>query len=206
MIGQIGYLGQVSLRKGLVAAVVYTLGIALGGATLGFVLGGAGWMVRWVCYLRPDSGAQIVLILTALVAVVGGLRDLGFIRYRLVQPFKQVPRAWFEVFGPNLGGFLSGFAVGLAYTTMIQYSLYYVVFTGVLLLGRPWLGAAILGTYGLANGGLLAVDTLVMGVAPHRSQGLLGEARVVQFGRWGGAALLACGVFLMLQSRLFGLL
>src|SRR5262245_39338436 len=113
MIAQIGHLGKVSLRVGIVSAILYALGAALGAGMVGFALGSLGLGVRWLFHLGPDPAAPGVLLAVALAALLGGLRDLGLIPLRLPQPWRQVPRGWLQVFGPYKTGFFWGFAVGL---------------------------------------------------------------------------------------------
>jgi hypothetical protein len=202
MIGQIGYLGKVSLPVGVTSALLYTLGATLGASLIGLGLGALGLAGRWLLDLGHEANTPGVLLPVACLALVGGLRDLGFLRFRLPQPAKQVPRGWMEVFGPHKTGFLWGFAVGLAFSTMIQYTLYYVVALWILLAGSPLLGAQVLALYGLAQGVLLILDVLAMAADTERSAGLLGWGRTGFFFQFGGAVLLACSVFLAAQSGL----
>jgi hypothetical protein len=202
MIGQIGYLGQVSLRNRVFVAFLYTLGVTLGAALVGAALGSAGLAGRWLLGLGYNAGTPGVLLPMAALALVGALRDLGLLSFRLPQPMRQVPQGWLAVFGPHRTGFLWGFHVGLAYTTLIQYSLYYVVAFWVLLAGDPWLGAAVLAVYGLAQGALLVLDVLVVGTIPRRAYGLLGSERRAHFYSMSGAALLAATLLLIRHSGL----
>lgn len=200
MIGQIGYLGQVSSRVGIVTALLYTAGATIGAALVGLALGAVGAGARWALGLSWGPPGPGLLLLVAGLALVGGLRDLGFLRFRLPQPPKQVPRGWLEVFGPHRTGFLWGLAVGLAYTTMIQYSLYYVLAFWILLMGSPLVGAAALAIYGFAQGALLTADVLAIAVDGRWEAGLLGRGRTGFFFLLSGAALLALAVLLAGQS------
>ena len=200
MIGQIGYLGQVSLPVAVTSALLYTLGATFSAALIGLALASLGLAGRWLFDLGYNSHTPAVLISMACLALIGGLRDLGFLRFRLPQPAKQVPRAYLEVFGPRLAGFLWGLGVGFAFQTMVQYSLYYVVALWVVLAGNPLLGAGVLGVYGFAHGVVLTLDVLAMGANARLHAGLLGEGRTGFFFRFGGAALLACAVILAAQS------
>jgi hypothetical protein len=200
MIGQIGYLGKVSLRVGLASALLYTLGAASGAAVVGLLLGSLGLGARWLLDLGYEAHPPGVLLPVGCLALLGGLRDLGVVPLRLPQPAKQVPRGWLEVFGPRTVGFLWGASIGLALNTMIQYSLYYVVALWVLLAGSPLLGAQVLAVYGFTQGAVLVLDVLAMARDSGRSGGLLGWGRTGFFFRFGGAALLACGVFLVARS------
>src|SRR5579872_2084175 len=123
MIGQIGYLGQVSPRTGISSALMYTLGATLGATAIGGALGFLGMGLRWLFGFGYASNTVWVLLLVAGIALICGLRDLGFVSLRLPQPRKQVRRSWLEVYGPHRAGLYWGLGVGLAYSTGIH-SLY----------------------------------------------------------------------------------
>lgn len=197
MIGQIGHLGQVSPMKGLASAGLYAAGAAMGAAVTGSLLGAAGRALWWLAgFDGPRRVPALVATLGAL-AVVGGLRDLGVLRFSLPGPRCQVPRPWFRIFGPNVAGFLWGVMIGAGYRTQIQYASYYVVAVTVIALGSaPW-GAAIMGVYGLSQGLSLMADTAAMGLGLAGPQGLLGPRRSGHMYRLSGCALLACGAWLL---------
>jgi hypothetical protein len=111
---------------------------------------------------------------------------------------KQVPRHWLTVFGPQKASFLWGISVGLAFTTMIQYSLYYVVTFWIFLAGQPLLGALALAVYGFAQGALLTLEVLAVKGGLDYGEGLLGAERSAFFLRFGGVLMVTCGVFLVI--------
>ena len=197
MIGQIGYLVKVSFSVGIQTALLYTFGCMSGAALTGVVIGGMGMGIRWVFHLQTQD--DTFLLLVASLAIVGGLRDLGFFRLRLPQPFKQVPRGWLEVFGPRLTGLLWGFSVGLGFNTMIHYALYYVVVAWILLSGNPLLGAQALAIYGLAQGLLLTIEVFALRKENTYVDGLLGIYRNRFFEQLGGTTLITSAVFLFKQ-------
>lgn len=200
MIGQIGPLVKGSLRVGYAAALLYTIGVILGAAILGTAIASLGAGVRWALYIGDNVNTPAVLGPVGCLALLGGLRDLQFLRFRLPQPFKQVPRRWMFVFGPYRASFYWGVAVGLAFTTMIQFSLYYVLLAWILLAGQPLLGAAVLGCYGLIQGVILLVEIGSISRGSVDSfGGLLGSERSIAFMRYGGSFLVALGLFLMFR-------
>jgi hypothetical protein len=176
------------------------MGASLGAGLIGLGLGSVGMGIRWLLGVPDAARTPGTLLLVAGLALIGGLRDLRLIWFHLPQPARQVPRGWLEAFGPRKTGFLWGLAIGLAYSTMIQYSLYYVVALWVIAMADPLLGAAALGVYGLTQGALLVIDVAAMGLDPGRREGLLGAGRTAFFFRFGGVALLACAVFLFRAS------
>jgi hypothetical protein len=206
MIGQIGHLGKVSLRTGIAASLLYTLGITLGAGLVGLALGTAGLGARWLLHLEGSTvGTHGFLLAAACLASVGGLRDLGFLRFSWPQPFRQVPAYWWQVFGPLKTSFLWGLGIGLAYSTMVVFSLYYVLAGWVLLWGRPGLGAAALATYGFTQGTLLTLEMLLITRGARSPGGLLGLERSNWLLDLSGASLLAIAVFLVAQPGLIGL-
>src|ERR1041385_5037873 len=205
MIGQIGHFGKVSLRVGIISSLLYTLGMTLGAAIIGAALGTVGLGVRWIFDLGYDSHARGILLVVALAALIGGLRDLRVLRLPLPQPFKQVPFYWLQVFGPYKTGFLWGLFIGLAFSTMIGFSLYYVLAFWVLLIGQPLVGATALAIYGLTQGLLLLVEMQVITAGVCDSGGLFGSARSNLFYRLSGVFLLGCAALLFVQTGLLRL-
>ncbi len=202
MLGQFGPIAQRSAGTGLRAAVMYTVGMALGGGTVGLLLGTLGLGLRWLFDLGYQAEARWVLLAVSVLGFVGGLRDLEFIRFALPQPARQVPRHYLAVFGPVWTALFWGLGIGLAYSTMIQFSLYWVLAVWVTLAGSPVLGLVALGLYGLVNGLLLIVDIAAVARGRWESGGVLGWGRTALFFNVGGVVLLACGVFLALRAAL----
>jgi hypothetical protein len=198
MIGQIGYLGQVSRRIGIVSAVLYEIGAVSGASLLGLVFGAVGMGTRWLFhldYLAPSAAPQFVI---GGLALLGGLLDLGAIPARLLEPSKQLPRHWLAVFGPYRTSFLWGLHVGIGRKTRVGSTLYYILIAWIVLVGNPRFGALVLGLYGLSHGLLLIAE--VSGIALRTTdplQGLLGLARSDFLFRYAGVALVLSGVFLL---------
>lgn len=198
MIGQIGYLGQVSRRIGIVSAVLYAVGAVCGALLLGLVFGVVGLGTRWLFhlgYVAPGAAPHFVV---GGLAILGGLLDLGAIPVRLPEPIKQLPRHWLAVLGPYRTSFLWGLHVGIGRKTRVGSTLYYVLIAWIVLIGSPLFGALVLGLYGLSHGLLLIAE--VGGIALRATdplQGLLGVARSDFLFRYAGVALLLCGVFLI---------
>jgi hypothetical protein len=101
------------------------------------------------------------------------------------------------VFGPYRAALLWGLGVGLAYSTMVSYSLYYILGIWVLLAGEPFVGAGLFALYGLSQGLLLTGDVIAARTSPRRVGGLLGLDRSRQFYSLSGSALLLCALYLV---------
>jgi hypothetical protein len=205
MIGQIGRLGKAPPRTGIIAALFYIGGVTLGAGLVGVAVGSLGYGVRWILYWNTNSHTSVVLSVVALAALLGGLRDLEILHFRLPQPERQVPENWKDVFGPYKTAFLWGLGIGLAYSTRIQFSLYYVLVLWVALLGQPLLGGAVLATYGLTQGGFLFLDTLALAYNRWTGGGLLGWYRSEFFYRMSGVFLVTCAVVLAVKVGLIPL-
>ena|SRR5579859_4144910 len=200
MIGQIGYLGQVSPRVGLASAALYLVGTSAGAFVLGAGLGSVGLGARWLLDLGDAADAPVLIVVLGVLAVLGGLTDLGLLPFSLPQPTRQLPRHWLAVLGPYWTGLLWGLHVGVGRHTRVGYAMYYVLLAWIVLAGRPALGGLVLATYGLAHGVLLLME--VAGIACGKLDllgGLLGVRRAELFFPFTGGTQLACGLLLLGQ-------
>jgi hypothetical protein len=152
MIGEIGYLGQVSPRTGRVSAGLFIAGCTVGGTAAGGLLGATGWVLWWLAAIQSTAGERGAFLPVAILALVGGLRDLGFIRVRLPQPACQVPRYWLSVLGVYWTPLLWGLCIGAGMRTRYQYAILHVLALWTLVNGDPLWGAGILGLCGAAQG------------------------------------------------------
>jgi hypothetical protein len=197
MIGEIGALVKSSFRTALLSSLLYLGGMTFGAGVFGALLGATGHLFYWVSYRDVKAHGQTVLLLVALAALLGGLRELGVIRFRLPQPAKQVPRWWFRVLGPYKTSLLWGLGVGLFFSTMVQHAVYYILAIWVLLSGDPVLGACALGCYGFVQGMLLVIEVIGIKHGATHIDGLLGTDRADFFFKMGGYFLISLGLYLV---------
>jgi hypothetical protein len=135
-------------------AVVYTLTSALAGLVTGAVLGAAGSLLPLDFRLAAGS------ILAVLAIAVGGLEFFG----RRVQPPQfdcETPQRWVHK-GPLGWATRNGLTLGFGATSRIGFWLWYVIPLGAFLVGDPWFGATIYGTYGLVRA--LAAVLIFLGI------------------------------------------
>lgn len=201
MIGTIGYLGKVSPLTGIYSALLYTLGTTIGAALVGLILSMLGYSLHWLFGTSSQTRSPVILVPIAILSLIGGLRDLGFLRFSLPQPPKQLPKGWWQVLGPYRTSLLWGMMVGLYFKTRVQFTIYYVVALWILLAGNCLLGMLILGLYGFSHGFLLVIETIVNAVDHGNKRfGLFGHHRTDFLYRFVGATMLACGIYLIAQS------
>jgi hypothetical protein len=88
--------------------------------------------------------------LLGLAALVIGAAELAGRRPRLLQRDMETPQRW--LYGSGLRwALLNGSALGIAITTRLGFSLWYVIPAGSFLTADPALGACIYGTYGFTR-------------------------------------------------------
>ena len=164
-------------------AVVYTLSSALAGLVAGAVLGTLGGLLPLSFRLAAGS------ILAVAAIAVSGLELLG----RRIQPPQldcETPQRWVHK-GPLRWATQNGLALGFGATSRIGFWLWYVIPVGAFLLGDPWLGAVVYGTYGLIRGlGAVFILLLMLGLKVDISDWLIR--------RYGAARVLAAGQLVLL--------
>lgn len=114
---------------------VHGLGYALGAVLLGGALGFAGYLLSLE---RLMAGGTVVL---AVLAVLYGIHQLGFLKMPYPQRRAQVPHDARQRFPMWVVGLIYGFALGLDYLTYVQTPILYVVTGAALLSGE--IGVAI---------------------------------------------------------------
>jgi hypothetical protein len=156
MVGQIGPLVQVGKRR--TALALHVLGGALGGVTIGVVLGFAGLVLRAVL---GDTLDTVFVIIVPLALLYAASVDIGVLRVRPITSERQTPGAWPCALGNYPGIFGWGFDLGLAVTTRIPYQTLLVLPLAAVLSGNLATAVAIMGVYGTARA--LAVVAAVSG-------------------------------------------
>jgi hypothetical protein len=145
MLGSITPLGERGRGSRWGATVaMFTVASALGGATLGGLMGAVGASAAAV--LGP-SGRTSLVVLGALTLIgtavdAGAPRALPSLRRQVNEDWLRRYRRWVYAVG-------FGFQLGLGVVTIVSVSAVYLVFAAALLSGSPLLGAAIGGAFGL---------------------------------------------------------
>lgn len=115
--------------------VVHGLGYAVGALMLGGALGVAGYLLSLD---RLMAGGTVVL---AVLAVMYGIHQLGFLKMPYPQRRAQVPHDARQRFPMWVVGLIYGLALGLDYLTYVQTPILYIVTGAALLSGE--IGVAI---------------------------------------------------------------
>jgi hypothetical protein len=122
----------------------------------GMALGTGGWLFYWLIGIPGGADNRKILLLVAILALMGGMRDLGLLPLCLPQQSCQVPRYWLPALGPYRAAFFWGCLIGAGIRTRYRYAILYVLGLWILCAGEPLWGAVILGIYGLTHGIALA--------------------------------------------------
>jgi hypothetical protein len=127
------------------AVLVHVVGATLTATAFGALLGAAGGVLGapW------GSGGSLVVAAAAGWAVAH--EALG-VPFPVPQLRRQVPDWWRTFFSPFVSAGLYGAALGIGFFTYLLHATLVVVSTAAFASGRPLVGAAIVGPFGLARG------------------------------------------------------
>lgn len=153
--------------------MAYTMAASLAAAGSGGVFGLIGTQLSL-------PGRAAIASLLALLGLAVGVLDLGSSRLSVLQCDRETPQSWMR-FGALRWAAVNGAMLGLGFTSRIGFWLWYVVPAGSLLLGDPWLGAAIYGLYGFVRSG--AIWLLVSGKLNRVGRGEPSDWLIMQYGR-----------------------
>lgn len=134
-------------RSGLLA---FGVGLVLGGASTGLVLGAFGVFFAWV---PGGVGLAVVVVVAALAA----LDEFGLARVQFPQTERQIPEEVF-IHRPPKAGLRFGFELGLGFRTFVSANAPYVVVVAIVLLGPGVLGCVAAGAAFGAGRFAMAVD------------------------------------------------
>ncbi len=138
----------------LVPYGIYAAGTVASSTTLGAVLGALG------STLVPHGWTAVALAAVALLGVALALCDLGVGGMQTPTLDRQTQPLWWRTIGPSGALFLWGADIWLGFTTIRVASLYWGVALAAVALASPLIGAAILGSYGVALAFNLGVGVL----------------------------------------------
>lgn len=139
------------LRAGL-----FAIGVVLGAAALGGLLGLVGELLLAT---RPVVAAAV----TASTATLVLAREVGRAPIPIPQRRWQVPRRWLGRFW--MGAFVFGAVMGVGLFTFIPSLVFYLYLLTCLMVGGPGYGAAVGIVYGLVFAGTVWLRTAVRGPA-----------------------------------------
>lgn len=146
MLGSITPLGEWGRnQRWKVTVVFYVIGTALGGASLGAILGAAGGRFSHALRTESASGPLVALALVLLIGLTLELRALGL---RLPTIRRQVSQDWLTAYRGWVYGVGFGFQLGLGVITIVTTSTVYTTFIACFLSGSPLVGLTIGATFG----------------------------------------------------------
>jgi hypothetical protein len=143
-------------RTWLAGVIAYSLAGALASSVVGAALGASGGLV-----LPPDAW-PLVASAAALVAMTAVAWDLGWIRWRLLEPRRQTRDIWNGRYGRLLGATLWGFDLGLVVTTRFTFAGAWVLVSSAFLVGDALLGSALFLSYWLGRAASVWIGPLLL--------------------------------------------
>jgi hypothetical protein len=146
------------------AVGLHALGATATAAAFGSALG-------WLGGALGAPWGRAGALALAGVAAIYALGEMPRRSVPVPQLRRQVPDWWRDEFGWPVAATLYGAGLGIGFLTYLGHGTLLVVSAGAVAIGRPVLGAAILGTFGLARG-VSAATSYPVG-SPERSRDLV---------------------------------
>jgi hypothetical protein len=143
-------------RRWGLAVAAHLLGAAIGAAAFGAALGLVGRALG-----APWGSAALWVV--AAVAALYAARELLDAPVPLPDRKRQVPEWWRTFFGPLASAFLYGLGLGVGFLTYIRHGTLVAVAALAVVLGDPFLGAAVVLPFGVAR----ALTTLLTAPGVH---------------------------------------
>jgi len=129
-----------------VTVTAYVLGSALGGAAVGALLGGLGWLLP----LELAGVATVALVLVSVAAAAAVLVEVGVLP-RLPSLHRQVDEDWLHRYRGWVYGLGFGAQLGAGVVTIVTSPTVYLTGALALLTGSPLRGAAVGVTFGVVR-------------------------------------------------------
>jgi len=139
-----------SRRRWAGAVALHVVGAAISAAALGALLGGAG-------VLLGAPWGRVGALLVASIALAYAAREIIGLAVPILEMRRQVPEWWRGSFGPRTAAFLYGVALGPGFATHLRHGTFVAASAAALVLGDPILGAVMLGAFGVARSGGIAL-------------------------------------------------
>jgi hypothetical protein len=125
-------------------AAIFTIASGAAGGGAGAALGAIGGLA--------DERARLgVATLLGLVGLAVGLTELTRFRFKPLQVERETDQRWMD-HGALRGAAMNGTALGVGFTSRIDFWLFWAIPAGAVLSGSVVGGLIIFGTYGLARG------------------------------------------------------
>ena len=128
---------------------IHLLSYLAGAAVLGGGLGALGGALRSLT--AGAAQRSHVLVMTGVVGLLYGLREMGLLKVPAPKVMRQVPAKFRLKLPPKRVAFLYGFELGMGFTTYVTATTFYVVALWCLLVGSVGLGVLVMAAYGLGR-------------------------------------------------------
>lgn len=171
----------------------FALALVTASLLMGAMLSGLGIALRAVC---PWNGSHLTLIFLG-TALIGAMHDLRLLPFRLPSRDWQVPQSWKRL-SPKTMAFCYGFGIGLGVVTRIPFGGYYPVLVACIGFGNFLSGTGLMGLYGIARAGAIAL------VASGQNEGSPVHERLLVIGRLKTVVRIIDGVLLAVVAGALG--
>ncbi len=155
MIMTIGSLVQETFERKcwLIAIGLYTIACLATSSLLGALLSSGGLLLRRLSdssalYTPAFAGGSLLI---GILAVAYAISDAGFLRLPRPSVMEAVPVTWWRWWRPYGASLAYGAALGLGFTTRIEFGSFYILCLWCLLKGELLYGTLLMGTYGLVR-------------------------------------------------------
>lgn len=158
MIGTIPTVSRaVGTGRWLAPAGVYVTASTMTATLVGVMLSFVGLPVT------AALGPRLLTLISAGVALAGGLAELGLLTIPWPQHRSQVPATWRSQFPVEVTAALYGGILGIGLLTTISFASFYVLVVWTLLSGNVLEGAVMFGLFGLTRGAPAALLSPFLG-------------------------------------------
>ncbi len=140
-------------RRAWAPLILHGVASALAAGLAGLILGELGGGLR--------LGASLNATIVASIALAYALMEMRILPLPTPQIHQQVPNAWRWRYPRAVAGIGYGAMLGVGFLTYVRFSTYLVLPVAALLSGNPWIGAALMASYGIARSIPLALTALL---------------------------------------------
>jgi hypothetical protein len=132
---------RMSRKMWLKASIAYAVAGLISSAIVGMLLGELGHLIG-IYLIRVFTWSGV-----AALSIVLAARELGILRFALIEKRCQTNRTWLYDFGAVHASAMWGFHIGIGFLTVITYGGYWVLVFAIVALGNVGVGALLMTVY-----------------------------------------------------------